>query len=270
MERTTPLVITATPNICWLHPDVPYPVTPEELAAEAVRCREAGAAILHMHAERWAEAIAGVRAATDMIVQCGMSSLPIPERMDVFRQRADMISIITSHHDEAFAEVDTHALHPREELAEYARLAAEHGVRLEYEIWHTGSIWNLRWLIERELVQPPYFTSLFFGWPGGSWSPPTVEEYEYRRRHLPDGSVATVSIMDERQVDLIAAAIVHGDHVRVGTEDFPFDRAGEIASTHELVAEAAELAATLGRPLATPDEARPLVGVEPAAREAAR
>ena len=54
-----------------------------------------------------------------------------------------MISIITSHHDEAFAGLDVHVLHPREELLEYARLQAESGVRLEYEIWHTGSIWNL-------------------------------------------------------------------------------------------------------------------------------
>jgi 3-keto-5-aminohexanoate cleavage enzyme len=261
MERDTPLIITATPNTCWLHPEVPYPVTPEEMAAEARRCRDAGAAILHMHSEQWSDTIRGVRAASDLIVQCGMSSLPIPERMEVFRERADMISIITSHHDEAFAEVDTHALHPREELAEYARLSSEFGVRLEYEIWHTGSIWNLNWLIERELVPPPYFTSLFFGWPGGSWSPPTVEEYMYRRRHLPDASVATVSIMDERQVDIVSAAIVHGDHVRVGTEDYPFARSGEVVPTHQLVAEVVELARALGRPVATPDEARPLVGV---------
>jgi 3-keto-5-aminohexanoate cleavage enzyme len=261
VAQQTPLIITATPNICWLHPEVPYPVSPDEMVAEAQRCREAGAAILHMHSEQWTEAIRGVRAASDLIVQCGMSSLPIPERMEVFRERADMISIITSHHDEAFAEVDTHALHPREELAEYARLSAEYGVRLEYEIWHTGSIWNLNWLIERDLVSPPYFTSLFFGWPGGSWSPPTIEEYAYRRRHLPAGSVATVSVMDERQIDLIAAAIVSGDHVRVGTEDYPFARSGEIAPTHQLVAEVAELAAALGRPVATPEQARPLVGV---------
>ena len=45
---------------------------------------------------------------------------------------------------------------------------AESGVRLEYEIWSTGSIWNLEWLIEHASLEPPYFTSLFFGWPGGA------------------------------------------------------------------------------------------------------
>lgn len=259
MERSLPLIITATPNVCWLHPEVAYPRTFVEMAEEAALCREAGAAVLHMHADDWPEAIAAVREKTDIIVQCGMSSQPISQRMEIFRQHGDMISIITSHHDEAFVGIDVHALHPREELEEYARLSAQYGVKLEFETWHTGSIWNLRYLIDRKLVRPPFFTSLFFGWPGGSWSPATVEEYYYRRRHLPEGSIATVSIMDERQTDILSAAIVAGDHIRVGTEDHPFDRKGRVAQTHALVAEAAALAAALGRPVATPKEARRLI-----------
>ena len=79
-----------------------------------------------------------------------------------------MISIITSHHDEAFAEATVHVLHPREELVEYAELSRKHGVKLELETWHTGSIWNISWLIERGLLDP-HFVSIFFDWPGGSW-----------------------------------------------------------------------------------------------------
>ena len=139
-----PLIITATPNICWLQPDVAYPRTTEQIIEESRRCEEAGASILHIHPEnRWTEVIAGLRKHTNLIVQCGMSSLPIKDRMEVFEQKADMISIILSHHDEAFAQLDMHVLHPREELEEYARLSREFGVKLEHEIWHTGSIWNL-------------------------------------------------------------------------------------------------------------------------------
>jgi 3-keto-5-aminohexanoate cleavage enzyme len=267
VSRTqAPLIVTATPNTCWLHPEVEYPQTPEDLAAEAARCEEAGAAILHMHADDWPGSIAAVRRETGLIVQCGMSSLPIPERMDVFEQRADMISIITSHHDEAFAGLDVHALHSREELLEYAALSAEHGVLLEYEIWHPGSIWNLRWLIEQEAVRAPYFTSLFFGWPGGSWSPPTIDEYLRRRAQLPPDCVATVSIMAPEQVGILAAAIVEGDHVRVGTEDYPFNHAGDLAPTYELVAEVVRMAEAIGRPVATPEQAREIVGLATSGR----
>src|SRR5439155_3973576 len=215
---------TATPNISWLHPDVNYPRTPDALAAEARRCQDEGASILHMHAENWTDTIRAVREQTDLIVQCGMSSLPIPERMDVFHRKADMISIILSHHDEAFAQVDTHTLHPREELAEYARLSREYGVRLEHEIWHTGSIWNLKYLIGQGMLTPPHVTTLFFDWPGGSWTPPTIQEYLNRRSYLPEGYVVTVSVMGERPIDILTAAILQGDHLRVGTEDYPFNR----------------------------------------------
>jgi 3-keto-5-aminohexanoate cleavage enzyme len=193
-----------------------------------------------------------------MIVQCGLSAEPLPERMAIFDSGADLISVIVSHHDEAFAEQDFHVLHPREELAEYAALARGSRTRLEYEVWHSGGVWNMNWLRERRLIDPPYFTSLFFGWPGGTWSPPTVEEYLYRRRLMPEGSLITISVMAPEQRDLIAAAITHGDHIRVGTEDYPFDRNGDLAPTHRLVAEAAELAEMLGRPLASIEQAREL------------
>jgi 3-keto-5-aminohexanoate cleavage enzyme len=261
MPKHPPLIVTATPNICWLEPDVPYPRTVDDTVAEAVLCAEAGAAIVHVHAEgRWTETIRALRASTELIVQCGMSSLPIPERMEVFEERADMISIIASHHDEAFAGLDVYALHPREELEEYARLSREHGVMLELETWNTGSIWNIEYLIRRGLLQPPHFTSIFFGWPGGAWSPPTVDEYLARRRALPEGCVATVSVMGDDQ-EILGAAILLGDHVRVGTEDHPRDREGVRAPTHALVAQVAEVARALGRSLATPAQARELIGL---------
>jgi 3-keto-5-aminohexanoate cleavage enzyme len=260
-EAPPPLIITATPNVCWLEPDVPYPRTLEEMVAEARRCEAAGARVLHVHADDWRPMVAALRAGTRMLIQCGMSSVLVAGRMDIFESRADMISVIANHHDEAFAQGDTHELHPREELVEYAHLAREYGVRLEWEVWHTGSIWNLNYLIDAGLLDPPHITTLFFGWPGGTWSPPTVEEYLYRRSYLPPDCAVTVSVMDPAQMDIIAAAIRAGDNVRVGTEDRPYGRGGARATTSELVAEVAELAAALGRPLASRDEAAVMLGV---------
>jgi 3-keto-5-aminohexanoate cleavage enzyme len=257
-----PLIIIATPNISWLHPEVDYPRTIESLVTEARLCQNAGASILHMHAENhWKEAIRSVRANTNLIVQCGMSSLKIEERMEVYQEKADMISIILNHHDEAFAQIDTHALHPREELQEYAQLTEKFGVLPEFEVWHTGSIWNLKYLIDKGILIPPYVTTLFFGWPGGTWSPPTIGEYLYRRKYMPDKCVVNVSIMGEEQIDILTAAILMGDHVRVGTEDYPFNREGQVATTHELVAEIAQVSKSLGRPIATIKQAQEITGV---------
>ncbi len=261
--KKPPLVITATSNICWMRPEVEYPKTPDAIAEDARLCLEAGASVYHTHAEgRWGEVIRAIRSKCEVIIQCGMSSVSLKERSEVFEERADMISIILSHHDEAFAFQEFNVLHDRGEMEEYAGACQRFGVVPEFEIWHSGSIWNLRYLIGRGAIRKPYVTTLFFGWPGGTWSPPTIEEYLYRRKQMPQGSVCNVSVMGENQMKVLAAAIVSGDHVRVGTEDYPYDRGGTVAPTHKLVREIREVAEALGRPVADVREALKILGIE--------
>jgi len=257
-----PLIIVATPNTCWLKPSVDYPRTPQAIAREARRCLEKGASVLHTHAEgQWTEVIKAVRASCDIIIQSGMSSLEIKDRTDCFKQKSDMLSIILNHHDEAFTEVDCLKLHSRQELERYARLCRKHKVAPEFEVWHAGSIWNLNYLIDKKLIDAPYITTLFFGWPGGTWSPPTVEEYLYRRRLLPKGCAVVVSIMHRDQMKILTAAILEGDHVRVGTEDYCYTRSGKLAKTFELVDEIASISRSLGRPVAGIKQARQILGL---------
>jgi len=257
-----PLIIVATPNTCWLKPSVDYPRTPQAIAREAKRCLEKGASVLHTHAEgQWVEVIRAVRVSCDIVVQSGMSSLEIKDRLDCLSEKSEMLSIILNHHDEAFAEVDCLKLHSKQELEKYAKLCAKHHVAPEFEVWHAGSIWNLNYLINKKLLRPPYITTLFFGWPGGTWSPPTIEEYLYRRRLLPPGCAVVVSIMHEDQMKILAAAILEGDHVRVGTEDYPYTKSGKLAKTHELVEEIASISRSLGRPIADVKQARKILGL---------
>lgn len=266
-DHRSPLVITATPNMSWLHPELEFPVTPSDMAEEAKRCEEAGASIVHLHSIKdWRALIAAVRSSSSMLVQCGMSSLPLEQRQEIFEQGAEMISVIANHHDEAFPGEDANVLHPKEELTAYCEQSLRFGVRPEFEIWHSGSIWNLRWLLEHTEVALPAICTLFFGWPGGTWSPPSIEEYLSRRRAMPEGSVVTVSVMGPQRYGILAAAIEAGDHVRVGTEDYPFNRWGEPAQASDLVAEVASLSDALGRRVATPSEAAALLAIQPRRR----
>jgi 3-keto-5-aminohexanoate cleavage enzyme len=262
-KKKNPLVIVATPNICWLNPDVEYPKKAPGIIEETVKCREAGASVLHTHAEgQWAEVINGVRAKCDIIVQSGMSSIPLQERIELFEQHSDMVSIIANHHAEAFTQVNCDVLHPLAELEEYCVACRKYEVKPEWEIWHAGSIWNINKLIEKKLLDPPYITTFFLGWPGGTWSPPTVQEYLYRKSLVPKDCVITVSIMCEEQMDILVAAITNGDNVRVGTEDWPYLQNGKIAKTWELVKEIADISRSLGREVATPAIARELTGLK--------
>jgi 3-keto-5-aminohexanoate cleavage enzyme len=257
-----PLIIVATPNICWLNTEVPFPKTPVEIAEETKLCRDNGASVLHIHGEgQWGEVLGEVRKKTDILIQCGMSSIPLKERMDIMYLKADMISIILNHHDEAFAKVNCNVLHTMAEFEDYATQCRKYGVKPEFEIWHTGSIWNLNRLIGNGFLDPPYITTMFFGWPGGTWSPPTVEEYLYRRKQMPENCAVTVSIMDERQMDILVAAITQGDNVRVGTEDYPYNKQGKLCPTHELVKEIADISRRLGREVAIPAQAVEMLGI---------
>lgn len=258
-----PLIITATPNNCWLNPEFGYARTPEEFAKEAALCQENGASVLHMHGEvDWRRCIQEVRSSTDIVIQAGMSSLTIADRMAVYQEAADMISVMTGHHDEAFVQLDCHVLHPREELVQYCEMGQKYDVKPEWEIWHTGHLWNMHYLQERQLIKDPAVLTLFFGWPGGNWTPPTVAEYEGRRSHVPEEAVVTLSVMGQEQMTLLVHAIQGGDHVRVGTEDYPFDVAGQPVATHVLVRQIAEIASALGRPVATPSQAREILGLK--------
>jgi 3-keto-5-aminohexanoate cleavage enzyme len=261
--KKSPLVITATPNICWLKPEVHYPKKAPEIVEETVRCRENGASILHTHAEgQWSEVINGVRDHCDIIIQSGMSSIKLQDRIELFEQKSDMVSIILNHHAEAFTQLNCDTLHPLAELEEYAVACRKYGVKPEFEVWHAGSIWNLNRLIEKNLLDPPFVNTLFFGWPGGTWSPPTVQEYLYRRSLMPADCIMTVSIMCPEQMDILVAAIIQGDNVRVGTEDYPYTQQGKIAETYELIKEIADISRSLGREVATPAQAREMMGLK--------
>ena len=257
-----PLIIIATPNICWLKPAVPYPHTAVEIAQETKLCRDNGASVLHIHGEgQWVEVLAEVRKCTDILIQSGMSSIPLNERIDLFLQKSEMVSVILNHHSEAFTEVNCDMLHPLAELEEYAAACRKYGVKPEFEVWHAGSIWNLNKLIEKDLIDAPYINTMFFGWNGGTWSPPTIEEYLHRRKQMPENCAVAVSIMGEEQIDILVAAIINGDNVRVGTEDYPYNRQGNLCQTHELVKEIADISRMLGRAVATPAQARVILGL---------
>ena len=78
---------------------------------------------------------------------------------------------------------------------------------------------------------------------------------------IPAGSTWTVAGVARHQLPMAALAIVMGGHVRVGLEDNLYYRRGELATNEQLVARVARIAEELQRPVATPDEAREILGL---------
>ena len=237
------LIITVTANPTWVHPDLTnHPRTAEEIADCVYECYKAGASIAHIHAAGiQEETIKRIRDKCNIIIQVGLSGEALDARRHVFQAKPDMLSIMLTHHDEQFTREAFNILHLKPELEEYCRLCLKNDVKPEFEVWHAGAVWNLAQLQKQNLVKTPYFLSIFFGWPGGSWSPPTPDELLHRVKYLPAGSMFTTSVMDKAQIDLLSLSVTLGGHVRVGTEDYPFISEGVPAKDNaQLVARMAE------------------------------
>ncbi len=263
------MILTATSANSWIYPDLknwPEPECVEELVKCAVECYEAGAAVYHVHLprdERAFDIVNGIRDNCDIIIQAGMSSFPIEQRPNDFKSQPDMLSIILNHHDEHFTQMHVNQLHTLEEFEAYAQKCADYGIEPEFEIWHTGSWWNLRYLIDKGLLIPPHICTLFFDWPGGTWSPATPDSYLFRVKHMPDNVMHTVSIMSDKQIMIATLAIHNGGNVRVGTEDYPFISPGKPAKNNaEIVKRMVKLSKEMDREVATPSEARKMMGLK--------
>ncbi len=259
------LIITVTANASWIYPETQnHPNTADEIAEAVYDAYKAGASVAHIHADGiQKETSKKIRDKCDIIVQYGLSGQSLEMRRPLFEQHPDMISIILTHHDEQFTNEAFNVLHLKSELEDYSRLCLQYNVKPEFEVWHTGAYWNLRYLENKNVVKKPYFLTIFFGWPGGSWSPVEADEFFQRVKHLPEGSMYSTSVMDPGQTKLLMLAIASGGHVRVGTEDYPFISEGVLAKDNAaLVSRIAGIAKNMGRQIAGPKEARQIMGLE--------
>jgi 3-keto-5-aminohexanoate cleavage enzyme len=266
------LIITVAPtgNVPTKEMNPYLPVTPDEIAATAVRCREAGASIVHVHArdaagvpaldpEVFAHIHQLIAGRTDLIVQistggrAGMD--PEARAAAVRRLRPEMASLTTgsmNFPDRVYA-------NPFDVVEHLAMVMKEAGTKPEMEIFEPGMIANALSLVERDLAAAPLHFDFVLGSRGSL--PASPKNLLFLCESIPPGATWTVAGIGRWQLPMAALAIVMGGHVRVGLEDNLYYRKGELASNEQLVARVTRIAAELGRPVATPDEAREILGL---------
>lgn len=299
------LVITATVDssaswptnpLCPVYDEMDKETYVQEMADEYVNAVEAGASICHIHGVRelqdeiqedgrrlseidfdgWQQLHDRIDEETDALMQYGIASARLEDKIELMDQDPDMMSYAFNAHDEYFNPLwedeydpnEIYAIHPRDELREFVTACNENDVKPEIEAFHTGAFFNVSELEKDGLFDYPMWATLFFGWPGGTWTPPTPRSMLNFVDHLPDQTNWNMSCMDPRYSwDMVTMAIILGGHVRVGWEDNPYVSPGDlsrenIAETNaELVEKVVQLADHLGREVATPDEAREIIGI---------
>jgi len=266
-----PLVITVAAVGAELTPEqTPHlPVTPRALGETAALCQAAGAAMIHVHCRRddgtntsevarFAEALEAIRSRSELIVQFttgGAIGMTAKERAGPLQLRPEMATLTcgtVNFGDDVF---ENSFPIMRGILAEMER----YGVRPELEIFDAGHLSNAKRLVAEGLLAWPQHVDFVLGVPGGLDA--SVRNLVYLVDALPSRCTWSVAAIGRDQLPLATVAVAMGGHVRVGLEDNIYYSKGRLARNDELVARVARVAAELGRPVATPAEARTLFGL---------
>jgi 3-keto-5-aminohexanoate cleavage enzyme len=267
-----PLILTCAPVGAEVTPDqTPYlPYTPAKLAETAKAVREAGGSIIHVHCrtdtganthdvERFRQAFDAIRSTSDLIVQFstgGAIGMTPEERASVLQLRPEMATLTcgtVNFGDDIF---ENSFPIMRGILAKMH----QYGVRPELEIFDKGHLANARRLAKEGLLKFPQHVDFVLGVPGGMEA--TVANLVDLVEDLPEGCTWSVAGIGRQQLPMAMAAIAMGGHVRVGLEDNLYYSKGRLARNEELVARVARIAEEAGRPVATPDEAREILGLK--------
>lgn len=142
----------------------------------------------------------------------------------------------------------------------FAQRMLEKNIKPEMEVYHQGQFQLVYNLIEKNLVKPPYLIQFVMGAPSAVL--PTPQNLISMLYHVPPNTVVSVIGIGPFQLPLTAIAIAMGLHVRVGLEDNIYYRRGELAKSNaQLVERVVRIAKELERPIATPAQAREMLGI---------
>ena len=274
------------------------PVTPDEIAAEAIAAAEAGAAIVHLHArnpktgkpdqspEAFAPFLPRIKQACNAVINLttgGGPGMLVAERVRpaaTFKPEVASLNMGSMNfglfpmlnrfkdfkHDwEApalEASRDIVFRNTFKDIEFVLRTLGDSGTRFEFECYDTAHLYNLAHFLDRGLVQPPLFVQTVFGILGGIGGHPEDVMHMKRTADRLFGAHYKWSVLGagRNQMAIAAQAAAMGGNVRVGLEDSLWIGPGELAKSNaDQVRMVRKILEGLGHEIATPDEARAML-----------
>ncbi|MEU9650108.1 3-keto-5-aminohexanoate cleavage protein [Streptomyces sp. NPDC048110] len=270
------------------------PVTPEQIARNAVEAAAAGAAVVHIHVrdpetgdpsrdpKLYREVVERVKeTGTDVVINltAGMGGDLVVDPDDPLTHLpgTDLVGGLDRlpHVEDLLPDIctlDCGSLNfgdgsnlyvsTPDMLRAGARRIQELGVRPELEIFDTGQLWFAKQLLAEGLLDDPTVFQLCMGIPWGAPADPGVLQSMVNM--LPNGARWASFALGRMQMPWVAQSILLGGHVRVGLEDNLYLGKGNKATNAQLVERAVSITESIGARVATPDEARELLGLRKA------
>lgn len=247
------------------------PITPDEIAEAAYECYLAGASMVHVHArdkdgnptqdyEVYKEIKEKIEAKCNIIFQPstgGATHHTAEERMQPIELKPEIatLSMGTCNfgHD-VF-------MNTEKNIQIFAERMNELGVKPELECFEKGMIDTALRLAKKGIIKTPMHFDFVLGVPGAMGG--DLRNLLFMVESIPPGSTWTVAGVGRFQLPLNIAAITLGGHVRTGFEDNIYYKKGELAKSNaQLVERIVRISKEFAREIATPDEARVILGLK--------
>ena len=289
-----PLIITCAVNggVQGQEMNDALPETPEQIAAACKEAYDAGASIVHIHGrdpsnlpmsaedpavyeeinalvrERCPELIinnttgGGPGMSMESRYRCleaapELASLNMGPDMSRFRLPARPASLPHPHDELLIDECIPFTYGVIHKLADVMR---ERAIKPEMEMYHSGQYWVSRSLIDAGLIEPPFLFQFVMGYQTSAFASPSDLVHLVER--LPGDSVFFVCGVGPYQLPMTTMSTLMGGHVRVGLEDNIYYRRGQkLRGNGEAVERAVRIARELNREVATPAQAREILGL---------
>lgn len=278
------------------------PITPDDIAQEAIAAAEAGASILHLHARDpetgkpspdpalFMGFLPRIKQATDAVINIttgGGHGMSVQERLAAaLAAKPEMASLnmgsmnfgiypLKDRYQDwrfdwepAYLEMTRDFIF-RNTFKDIETILKELGegcgTRFEFECYDVGHLYNLAHFLDRGLVEPPLFVQTIFGILGGIGA--DLENLAHMRR-IADKLFGTdyhwsVLAAGRHQMNFVTQAAIMGGNVRVGLEDSLYIAKGRLArSNAEQVAKIRRILEELSLEVATPQEARRMLALK--------
>ena len=278
------------------------PWKPDDIARQSIDAARAGATILHLHARdpasgrpsadpaHFAQFLPRISAGCDAVINLstgGSAVMSLDDRLKAALQFCpEMCSLNMGSMNFALYPM---ADKPRDWLFDWeepflrgtddlvfkntprdiarilTRLGQDRGARFEFECYDIGHLYMLRHFLDRGLVEAPFFIQFVFGVLGGMGSDPDTLDHMIALSDKLFGQDYLFSVLaaGRHQIPMATLAAERGGHVRVGLEDnLMISRSQMARSNAEQVLQIREIVESMGRVVATPDDARAMLGLK--------
>ena len=252
------------------------PLSAAEIAADCARCARLGVSVVHLHARDaegtpttdgrvFADVVGAVRdAAPELVIVAttsGRQARDVDERAAALFGEGEAKPHMASLTLGSMNFARSASVNAPDTIMRLAELMMERGIRPELEVFDVGMVNMAHILIEKGLLQPPYYFNILLGNP--STAQARMLHLATIVNDLPPGSVWSLAGLGRYQATANALGVTLADGVRTGLEDniWMDDARTRQASNQSLVERVVRLADAQERVIATPAQARDRLGI---------